>query len=197
MQHYALKPGIIGMLFVIIVAVSLLLYRSFGGNTKTIEQASLLNQKKGNVMTWNEVLKICRDGNPKAEKRVEKTDAEWQKLLSAEDYRITRLKGTESAFSGEYCERHEPGIYACKCCNTRLFDSGQKFDSGTGWPSFTQAITNNVIHYEQDNSHGMVRVEVTCNVCDAHLGHVFPDGPAPSGLRYCINSKSITKIDNE
>ena len=147
-------------------------------------------------MTWNEVLKICREGNPKPDRRVEKTDDEWRKLLSAEDYRITRLSGTESAFSGEYCERHDPGLYACKCCGTPLFDSSQKFDSGTGWPSFTEPVKNNVIHYEQDNSHGMVRVEVNCNVCDAHLGHVFPDGPAPSGLRYCINSKSIKKTDD-
>ncbi|MEI6577260.1 MAG: peptide-methionine (R)-S-oxide reductase MsrB [Bacteroidota bacterium] len=147
-------------------------------------------------MTWNDVLKICKDGNEKPDNRVEKSDAEWRNQLSAEDYRITRLKGTESPYSGEYCERHDPGLYACKCCGTLLFDSGKKFDSQSGWPSFTQAIKNNVIHYDQDNSHGMLRVEVSCNVCDAHLGHVFPDGPPPSGLRYCINSKSIKKIDH-
>jgi peptide-methionine (R)-S-oxide reductase len=164
----------------------------------SISDANKTNPKPQNTtsMNWNEVMRICREGNPPPDRRVEKSDIEWRNLLTAEDYRITRLRGTEMAFSGEYCERIDPGLYACKCCGTELFDSGQKFDSGSGWPSFTEPLKNNVIKYEQDNSHGMVRVEVSCNVCDAHLGHVFPDGPEPTGLRYCINSKSIQKVNH-
>jgi methionine-R-sulfoxide reductase len=120
-----------------------------------------------------------------------KTNDEWKKQLTHEQYQITRLKGTERAFTGEYCEAHEPGLYACVCCGSLLFDSRVKFESGTGWPSFTQPVQENAIAYHKDTSYGMIRVEVLCNVCDAHLGHVFPDGPEPSGLRYCINSASL------
>ncbi|GIV34406.1 MAG: peptide-methionine (R)-S-oxide reductase [Chitinophagales bacterium] len=142
-------------------------------------------------MNWNDVIHYVTHGSPSAERRVEKSDEEWKKMLSPEEYRITRQKGTERAFSGEYCEAHEPGLYACRCCGTILFDSRLKFDSGSGWPSFTEPVKDNVIKYQKDTSYGMTRVEVMCNVCDAHLGHVFPDGPPPTGLRYCINSASI------
>jgi len=145
-------------------------------------------------MNWKDVLKVASSGNPKPKTRVEKSEEEWRKLLTAEEFRITRQKGTERAFTGEYCEAHEPGLYACRCCGTPLFDSREKFDSGTGWPSFTVPVKNNVIKYENDHSYGMHRVEVMCNVCDGHLGHVFPDGPPPSGLRFCINSASIKHI---
>jgi peptide-methionine (R)-S-oxide reductase len=142
-------------------------------------------------MKWSDVLHLAQKGNKTPDKRVEKSNDEWKKLLTPEQYQITRLKGTERAFTGEYCEAHDPGLYACRCCGTPLFDSREKFESGTGWPSFTIPVKDNVIKYEGDQSYGMYRVEVMCNVCDAHLGHVFPDGPPPTGLRFCINSASI------
>ena len=143
------------------------------------------------MLKWPEVIKIADHGNPKPPTRIEKSDEEWKKILTSEQYQITRKKGTEHAFTGEYCEAHDPGLYACRCCGTLLFDSTLKFESGTGWPSFTQPYQESVVAYHRDSAYGMIRVEVTCNVCDAHLGHIFPDGPAPSGLRYCINSASI------
>jgi methionine-R-sulfoxide reductase len=145
------------------------------------------------MLNWNDVLNYARKGNPEPDNRVVKSDEEWRQQLSEEEYRVTRLKGTERAFSSEMCSLFEPGLYACKCCNTLLFDSGEKFESGTGWPSFTQPVKENAIAYHEDRSHGMSRIEVTCNTCDAHQGHVFPDGPAPSGLRYCINALSLKK----
>jgi peptide-methionine (R)-S-oxide reductase len=142
-------------------------------------------------MKWSDVLNLAKKGNLAPDRRVEKSEAEWLEILSPDEFRITRKKGTERAFTGEYCEAHEPGLYACRCCDTPLFDSSQKFESGTGWPSFTDPVKENVIKYEADTSFGMTRVEVMCAVCDCHLGHVFPDGPPPSGLRFCINSASI------
>jgi peptide-methionine (R)-S-oxide reductase len=146
-------------------------------------------------MNWNDVLDYASQGNPEPPRRVEKTEEEWKALLSSEEYFVTRQKGTERAFVGEYCQAHDPGLYACRCCGTPLFDSSVKFESGTGWPSFTEPVSPEVIKYEQDTSYGMRRVEVMCNVCDGHLGHVFPDGPPPTGLRFCINSISILKKD--
>jgi methionine-R-sulfoxide reductase len=146
------------------------------------------------MLTWKDILSFAEKGNLRPDSTVTRTDAEWKKLLTAEQYRITRQKGTEKAYSSEMCSLFEPGLYACVCCNTLLFDSGEKFESGTGWPSFTQPKKANVIAYHLDNSYGMQRVETTCNTCGAHLGHVFPDGPAPSGLRYCINAVALKKI---
>lgn len=146
-------------------------------------------------LRWLDVLAYAGKGNPAPPKRVEKSDEEWKKLLTAEEYLVCRKKGTERAFTGEYCEAHDPGLYACRCCGTVLFDSRVKFESGTGWPSFTIPVENNVIKYTKDTSYGMTRVEVECNVCDCHLGHVFPDGPQPTGLRYCINSASIHLVN--
>ncbi|MBV6429741.1 MAG: Peptide methionine sulfoxide reductase MsrB [Haliscomenobacter sp.] len=144
-------------------------------------------------MNWNTVLERTRNGNPAPDRRVDKTDAEWAALLTPDQFRITRQHATERPYSGEYCEAHDPGLYACVCCGAVLFDSREKFDSGTGWPSFAFPVAENAIKYLADTSYGMRRVEVQCNVCDAHLGHVFPDGPKPTGLRYCINSLSLKR----
>ena len=144
------------------------------------------------MLVWKNVMAFATKGNPKPERRLEKTDDEWRAILTHEQFRITRKKGTEMAGTGQFCHSHEAGKYSCVCCGTPLFDSTIKFNSGTGWPSFTQPVQDNAIKYEKDTAYGMVRVEVMCNVCDAHLGHVFPDGPEPSGLRYCINSESLT-----
>lgn len=148
------------------------------------------------MINWNEVLRRAKEGNPSPEIRVEKTNEEWRKTLGEEEFRVTRLKGTERAFSSEMCSLFEPGRYACVCCSTLLFDANEKFESGTGWPSFTQPIKDNVVGFVLDGSYGMNRIEATCNVCDAHLGHVFPDGPPPSGLRYCINAVSLAKRED-
>ena len=147
------------------------------------------------MLTWQSIEAILTTGNPAPERRVEKTEAEWRQLLTDEQFQITRLKATERPFSSEMCQLFQPGEYQCLCCSTPLFDSGEKFDSGSGWPSFTQPITPAAIAYHGDTTHGMSRVEVTCNSCDAHLGHVFPDGPPPGGLRYCINALSIQKSE--
>jgi peptide-methionine (R)-S-oxide reductase len=146
------------------------------------------------MMNWNDVIDYANNGSPAPDRKVEKSDEEWKAQLTLEQYRITRQKGTEMAFTGAYCQAHEAGRYNCICCGTPLFDSTIKFNSKSGWPSFTQPITENAIKYHKDSSFGMVRVEVMCNVCEAHLGHVFPDGPAPTGLRFCINSASIALI---
>src|SRR4030095_2612954 len=143
-------------------------------------------------MTWKDVLDLAK-ANPKPDRKVTKTKEEWKALLTPEQFHITREHGTERAFTGEYCELFAPGVYNCICCGTQLFDSATKFDSSTGWPSFTEPVKDNVIAYKKDTSWGMTRVEVLCNVCDAHFGHVFPDGPEPSGLRFCINSASLKK----
>ena len=146
------------------------------------------------TLTWKDVLQYAKDGTPAPERRVEKSDAAWRAQLSAEEYQVTRRAGTERPFSSAMCSLFEPGIYACRCCGTVLFDAAQKFESGTGWPSFTQPLANNVIAYHADTSHGMTRVETVCNTCDAHLGHVFPDGPAPTGLRFCMNAVALKKV---
>ncbi len=143
------------------------------------------------MLTWKNIIHFATKGNPTPAKRVEKTEADWREILTPEQFRITRLKGTERPHSGALCTIYEEGKYNCVCCGNPLFDSTIKFSSGTGWPSFTQPIEENSIQYIKDTSFGMVRVEVLCNNCDAHLGHVFPDGPEPSGLRYCINSESM------
>jgi len=148
-------------------------------------------QKIQDMLTWKEVIGFTVHGNPKPERRVNKIETEWRAQLTPEQYRVTRNKGTEAAHSGALCSIYDEGQYNCICCDTPLFDSSIKFDSGSGWPSFTQPIQENAIKYDKDVTFGMVRVEVMCNTCDAHLGHIFPDGPEPSGLRYCINSESM------
>ncbi len=147
------------------------------------------------MLRWIDVLKFAKYSNPEPYRRVEKTEEEWQAQLTPAQFQILRQKGTESPYRNAYCRSYEPGIYTCVGCGSSLFNASEKYHAISGWPSFTQPITKGAIKYLFDDSYQMQRIEVQCNVCDGHLGHVFPDGPAPGGLRYCINSASIIRIE--
>ena len=144
-------------------------------------------------MTWKDLNR--RNAQKKKEKklndRISKTDNEWKSQLTPEEYSICREKNTEAPFTGIYCDCKDMGTYKCTCCSIELFSSETKFDSGTGWPSFSQALNNDNIEFVKDASYGMLRTEVNCKKCGSHLGHVFDDGPQPTNLRYCINSVSL------
>lgn len=129
-------------------------------------------------------------------RKIEKTDEEWKQLLTEDEYVVCRQKGTERPFSGEYNDTKEDGMFRCRCCGEPLFNSTEKFDSGSGWPSFYKPATDSGIEESMDSTHGMTRTEIQCSACGSHLGHVFTDGPQPTGLRYCVNSLSL-KFDRE
>lgn len=143
------------------------------------------------MLKWPQIMQFVLNGNLAPTHRVEKSLETWQAMLDEDVFAITRLSATERPFSSEMCQVVTPGAYACACCQQALFNAEQKFDSASGWPSFDQPVAPNAIAYYADDSHGMQRVEVKCNVCDAHLGHVFPDGKTDTGLRYCINGKAM------
>lgn len=146
------------------------------------------------MLNWSDILAFARDGSPAPDRRDERSDEEWQAVLTPERYHVLRQAGTERPFSSEMCSKFEPGLYGCGACGTLLFDAQEKFESGTGWPSFTQPVAENAVAYHLDNSYGWERIEAICNCCGSHLGHVFPDGPAPSGLRYCMNALALERV---
>jgi peptide-methionine (R)-S-oxide reductase len=178
------------MALVLMAGLGLLAVEGFSTASQTRSQA---RAKTGSSKI--KLYSVAQKGFIMSEK-IDKPDAEWQKQLTPEQYQVTRKKGTERAFTGEYWDNHEKGLYKCVCCGTDLFTSETKFESGTGWPSFYEPVAKENVETETDISHGMRRTEVQCRKCGAHLGHVFDDGPKPTGLRYCMNSAAL-KFEKE
>jgi peptide methionine sulfoxide reductase msrA/msrB len=147
------------------------------------------------MIDWQEILRRSRQGNPKPLRALARSAVEWRERLSSTQFEVMRLKSTERPFSSAMCSRFEPGLYACAGCGEALFDARSKFDSGTGWPSFAQPASDAAVAYVGDETHGMERIEAVCNSCQSHLGHVFPDGPGPEGLRYCINALALSRVE--
>jgi len=164
------------------------------GSTDSAPGFSRLTLELKSMLKWPDILKLAKKGNP-APRKVVKTEAQWRQQLTEEQFHVTRQAGTERPFSSEMCSRFEPGLYSCVCCDTLLFDSQEKFESHTGWPSFTQPAEPKIIAYRFDGPAFLERVETICTTCEAHLGHVFPDGPEPSGLRYCMNAVALRKTE--
>lgn len=146
------------------------------------------------MIRWKDVIYYAKYSNPEPPRRVEKTEEEWRGFLTPQQYRILREKGTESPYRNAYCRIYDLGLFVCAGCGSPLFDSCTKYHAISGWPSFTQPAAKNAVKFLFDDSHTMQRIEVQCNICDGHLGHVFPDGPEPHGLRYCINSESLKLV---
>jgi peptide-methionine (R)-S-oxide reductase len=146
------------------------------------------------MLRWSDVLKFAKYSNPEPPRRVALTETEWQKQLTPTQFEVLRRKATERPYRNAFCRVYEPGAYVCAGCGSLLFDSTTKYYAISGWPSFTQAVAKNAVRYAFDESFGMSRIEALCNVCGGHLGHVFPDGPEPGGLRYCINSASLLMV---
>ncbi|MCC2548220.1 peptide-methionine (R)-S-oxide reductase MsrB [Hymenobacter sp. BT175] len=149
------------------------------------------------MLRWSDVVRFAKYGNPEPPRRVELSEAEWERRLAPARFRVLRQKATESPYRNAYCRSYEPGTYACAGCGSLLFGAEAKYHAISGWPSFTGPLARNAVRYAFDDSHHLERIEALCNVCDGHLGHVFPDGPAPAGLRFCINSESLIRTDPE
>lgn len=146
------------------------------------------------MLRWKDVLYYIKYGTPEPYRRVLKNEEEWREQLTPAQYKVLREKGTEKPYRNAYCRLYDPGVYLCAGCESPLFNATEKYHAISGWPSFTQPIAKGSVRYAFDDSWGMKRLEVLCNACDGHLGHVFPDGPEPAGLRYCINSESLIQV---